>query len=331
MNLDDYSYELPESLIAQHPADPRDSCKLMIIGKNKIEHGIFRDILSQFSKGDILVLNNTKVKHSKLLGKKESGSAAEITLLKNISANIYEAKIKTKNPLVGTKIILHHATAEIIMQKNIDTFVVKLDNKNALKDAVMPSPPYIKHVVTDKEYQTVYSDKKKEGSLASPTAGLHFTKSLLAKIQKKGVKIVYITLHVSYGTFKNIEDVKTYVMEPEHYEISNQAAKIINNRDKKKNRLFVVGTTTLKALETSASKSGKIIAGSAESTLFIYPPYKFKSGTDALITNFHLPKSTLLLLTCAFGERKRILDAYHAAIKNNYRFYSLGDSMIIYK
>jgi S-adenosylmethionine:tRNA ribosyltransferase-isomerase len=165
---------------------------------------------------------------------------------------------------------------------------------------------------------------------------LHFTKSLLKKIKDKGVKMVYITLHVSYGTFKNIEDVKTYVMEPEHYEISKQAADTINNIDKKKNKLFVCGTTTLKALETSSSKSkiksvGKIVAGSADSTLFIYPPYKFKSGADALITNFHLPKSTLLLLTCAFGERKRIIDAYNIAVKNEYRFYSLGDSMIIYK
>jgi S-adenosylmethionine:tRNA ribosyltransferase-isomerase len=330
MRLEDYNYNLPESSIAQAPSNPKDSCKLMVLNKKgDIVHSKFSDLTSILKSGDILVLNNTKVKKAKIIGKKISGSNAEIILLHEVNKNKfeYEAKIKTKNPHIGTKIILNNGTAEIIEQKNIDTFVIRLSNKKVLDDAVLPTPPYIKKILGDEEYQTIFS--KKEGSLAAPTAGLHFTKSLLDKLKKKGVKIVHITLHVSYGTFKNIDDIGNYVMDPEEYEISKNAAKIINSR-KEDSRLFVCGTTTLKALETSSDK-GKIISGSGASKLFIYPPFKFNSGTDALITNFHLPKSTLLLLTCAFGEKKRILKAYNAAVKNDYKFYSLGDAMIIFR
>ena len=334
MNLNDYSYDLPEELIAQYPANPRDLCKLMIIKKDAIEHDIFRNITKLFKKGDGLVLNNTKVLHSKLLGKKDSGSSAEVILLKKINSKrkVYEAKIKTKNPIIGTKILLDKGGEIVIIEKkNIDTFIVKINNNNILDDAIMPSPPYIHHVLSDKEYQTVFSKNKTiskiKGSLACPTAGLHFTRSLLKKIESIGVKIVYVTLHVSYGTFKNIDNINTYVMDPEYYEVSKETANTINSR---KGRLIVCGTTTLKTLETSYKK-GKIISGAGQSTLFIYPPYTFKSGVDMLITNFHLPKSTLILLTCAFGGRERILNAYDVAVRNKYKFYSLGDSMIIEK
>ncbi len=339
MNLNDYSYELPEKLIAQKPHFPKDECKLLILG-NKIEHTKFYNTIDHLKKGDILVLNNTKVSHAKIYGEKETGSNAEVILIKNIKNNIYEAKIKTKNPLIGTKIIIntknkHHKIntsnnnhnkeyIEIIDKKNIDTFIVKLSSKEILSLAILPTPPYIKRKLKDSEYQTIFS--KKVGSLAAPTAGLHFTKKLLEKIKRLGVEIVYITLHVSYGTFKNIDDIDNYVMDPEYYEITKDSANKINNR---KGRLIVCGTTTLKALET-ASEKGKIISGNNWSTLFIYPPYKFKSKTDILITNFHLPKSTLLLLTCAFGEKERILNAYNIAVKKRYKFYSLGDAMMIY-
>jgi len=337
MKLDEYNYELPEKLIAQSPVSPRDSCKLLILGEDSknvkdvksVKHEIFKNIFNYLRQGDVLVLNDTKVSHSKLVGKKDTGSDAEIVLLKKISEKIYEAKVKTKNPHIGTKILFkekngnEHVT--IIRQKNIDTYIVELSNDSILEDAILPMPPYIKNNLTDKEYQTEYS--KKLGSLAAPTAGLHFTKALLKKIEKKGIKIVYITLHVSYGTFKKIDDINNYIMDPEYYQISQESADTINSRT---DRLIVCGTTTLKALET-ASKNGKITSGSAQSRLFIYPPYRFKSGTNILITNFHLPKSTLLLLTCAFGGRKSILDAYKEAVKKRYRFFSLGDAMMIWK
>jgi len=326
MKLSDYDYSLPESLIAQKAIIPRDSCKLMVLGNHEnISHKKFHDISDYFKSEDVLVLNDTKVEHSKLVGKKDSGSRAELILLKKISENIYEAKVKTKNPHIGTKILFKKGHAIIISQKNIDTFIVKLSDPSVLKDAILPTPPYIMRKVSDREYQTAFS--RNPGSLASPTAGLHFTRSLLKKIEKKGVKIVYITLHVSYGTFKNIDDMKTYIMDPERYYIPKSTADAINDR---KGRLFVCGTTTLKTLETAADNDGKIPGGRGESTLFIYPPFRFKSGADVLITNFHLPKSTLLLLTCAFGGRERILKAYDDAVRDRYRFFSLGDAMIIF-
>ncbi|MGV8086647.1 MAG: tRNA preQ1(34) S-adenosylmethionine ribosyltransferase-isomerase QueA [Candidatus Woesearchaeota archaeon] len=325
MNLNDYSYVLPEELIAQKPTVPKDKCRLLIVNKNKLEHKLFKNILDYLKKGDVLVLNNTKVTKSKILGNKETGSKAEIILLRKIQEDTFEAKIKTKNPIIGNKILVKKGFIEIIAQKNIDTFIVKLSTNKILSETVLPTPPYIHRIVKDNEYQTIFS--KEEGSLAAPTAGLHFTKKLIKDIEKKGVKIAYITLHVSYGTFKNIDNIKNYIMDPEYYEISKNTADIINNR---LGKLIVCGTTTLKALET-ASKKGKITPQKNWSKLFIYPPYKFKSKTDILITNFHLPKSTLLLLTCAFGGQKRILKAYNEAVKNNYKFYSLGDAMIIYK
>jgi len=327
MKLSDYNYSLPENLIAQKAITPRDSCKLMILGNDgKISDKRFNDIIDYLKPKDVLVLNDTKVLHSKLVGRKDSGSSAEMIILKKIRDRTFEAKIKTKNPHIGTKILFGKGSATIKDQKNIDTFIVELDDERILDDAILPTPPYIQNRLSDKDYQTEFS--KVPGSLACPTAGLHFTRSLLKKIEEKRVKIVYITLHVSYGTFKNIDDVKSYVMDPEYYDISKDAANAINNRS---GRLIVCGTTTLKALETASntSKNGRIVAGRGESTLFIYPPYKFKSGTDVLITNFHLPKSTLLLLTCAFGGRKNILYAYSKAVKKKYRFFSLGDAMMI--
>jgi S-adenosylmethionine:tRNA ribosyltransferase-isomerase len=322
MFLDSYAYDFRDGLIAQRLASPRDTCRLLVLDDD-IMHGTFRGIIDYLEPGDVLVLNDTKVTYSKLVGKKESGSPAEVILLKKISDKIYEAKIKTRNPHTETRIICKNGRILIKKQINIDTFAIELSDDKILEGAILPTPPYIKRKLDDKEYQTEFS--KREGSLAAPTAGLHFTKRLLKKISDKGVKIACITLHVSYGTFKKIDDIKSYIMDPEYYDISKDAADIINNRI---GRLVVCGTTTLKALETS-SKSGKIIPGKGASRLFIYPPYKFRSGTDILITNFHLPKSTLLLMTCAFGGKKKVLDAYDVAIKKGYRLFSLGDAMMI--
>ncbi len=324
MRLSEYNYDLPDILIAQRALKNKDDCKLMIVKKNFSDKR-FYDIIDYLEKGDVLVLNDTRVVKRKFLGRKETGSLAEVVLLKKISRKIYEAKIKTKNPHKGTRIILKKGYIDIIDKKNIDTFIVKINSKELLKDAILPTPPYIHRTLENSEYQTIYS--KKDGSLASPTAGLHFTKKLLERIKEKGVKIRYVTLHVSYGTFKNIDDIKTYSMDSEYYEIPKNTATAINNR---KGRLVVIGTTTLKTLESS-SKNGKIKSEKGFSTLFIYPPFKFNSEVDILVTNFHLPKSTLLLLTCAFGGRKRIFDAYKHAVLRKYRFFSLGDAMMVYK
>lgn len=326
VNLTDYNFELPEELIAQKLASPRDSAKLLVIGKDEeFEHKKFHDLIDFLEKDDVLVLNSTKVSHAKLLGKKSTGSPIEIILVNKISDEKWECRIKGKNPKAGTKFIFNKGKGEVIGVKGEDLFIARIDAE-VLDDAILPTPPYIKRKLSDEEYQTIYADKK--GSLAAPTAGLHFTKQLLSKIEKKGIKIVFIILHVSYGTFKKIrESVENYVMDPEYYEISKETADIINKR---KGKLFVVGTTTLKALETS-SKNNEIKPGIGQSTLFIYPPFKFNSGTDVLITNFHLPKSTLILLTCAFGGRERVLKAYKEAIKKKYKFYSLGDAMMIEK
>jgi S-adenosylmethionine:tRNA ribosyltransferase-isomerase len=320
ITLKNYDYKLPEEKIAQIAHVPRDECKLMVVGET-ISNQIFSEIKNVFGTGDVLVLNNTKVLNAKIYGKKNTGSAAEIVLTKKISENNYECKIKTKNPHIGTIITLDKGFAKIIGQKNIDTYTVKLSGH---PKKYLPGPPYI-HKKMGEEYQTIYA--KNPGSLASPTAGLHFTKKLLTDIKKRGVKIVYVTLHVGYGTFRNIENIEKHIMEEEFFEIPKKTAEIINTR---KGKLFVVGTTTLKTLESS-SKHEKIIPKSGGSKLFIKPGHKFSSGTDVLITNFHLPKSTLLLLTCAFGGTKRILDAYNVAVIENYRFYSLGDAMLIFK
>ncbi len=324
MDLKLFDYTLPVQLIAQHPARPRDSSRLLVVQKNSV-HRRFSDIVDYLLPGDVLVLNETKVAAAKLVGKKVSGSAAEVVLTKKINAVTYTCHVKTKNPHVGTEIKFKKGIGTIVGQQSIDEFVIRFEHTQVLQDAVLPTPPYIRRSVSKEEYQTVYS--KKTGSLAAPTAGLHFTTRLLRAIRKKGVQIVFITLHVSYGTFKKIDSaIEKYRMDPEWFEISPLAAKIINER---KGRLFVVGTTTLKALESS-SHNRRIIPQKGESRLFIYPPFTFHSGADALITNFHLPQSTLLLLTCAFGGRRRVLDAYRAAVQKRYRFYSLGDAMLLY-
>ncbi|MFH1173936.1 MAG: tRNA preQ1(34) S-adenosylmethionine ribosyltransferase-isomerase QueA [archaeon] len=321
--LSDYDYVLPEERIAQFPAKPRDACKLLVLGKN-VTHTTFTHLVEYLEKGDVLVLNHTKVVKAKLTGKKTTGSPAEIILLNRLATNTYTCRIKTRNPVVGTKFLLGKGAAEVVAQAG-DMFTVRFSTPSLMQEASLPNPPYIKHTVTDNDYQTVFS--KKKGSVAAPTAGLHFTKRLLEKIRKKGIVLCFLTLHVGYGTFLPVRNLSENVMEEEQYAIPQSVAAAINNR---KGRLFVVGTTTLKALESS-SRNGTIIPGSGASQLFIKPGHAFQSGADALLTNFHLPKSTLILLTCAFAGRERVLAAYEEAIDKKYRFYSLGDAMLIFR
>lgn len=331
MKLSDFDYGLEKSFIAQHPAEPKDHSKLMVVKNNKIEHKHFYDVIDYLKKGDILVINETKVLPNKIAGNKISGGRAEFIINKCLKKNVCECLIKTRKPKTGTEFIFKNRINGKIIDKKGNLFIVKF-NKNideiVKKIGELPTPPYVKaKIKKDAEYQTVYS--KSKGSLAAPTAGLHFTKNLLKKIKNKGVKIAKLTLHISFSTFSHIreEDFTKHRMDPEYFSISKKNAETINKR---KGRLFVVGTTSLKALE-SLNNNGKITARSGHSNLFIYPGYKFKNKVDGFITNFHLPKSSLLLLTCAFYGRNSVLNAYEEAIKHNYRFFSFGDAMLLLK
>lgn len=333
MKISEFDYILPKEFIAQHPAEPRSSSKLMILDKDKIEHKRFSDIVDYLEKDDVLVINITKVEPLKLIGKKSTGGKAEIFISKKIKGRTFESRIKTSNPKIGNIFLFKNNLIAEIIGKKEDVFILKFNkeiSKKILKDVgEMPLPPYIKEKLSDKkQYQTIYA--KKSGSIAAPTAGFHFTEELLNKIKNKGVKIANVCLHISFSTFLPVreENLENHKMDREYFEISKKDADIINNC---KGRLFVVGTTSLKTLESACNENGKIISQKNYSNLFIYPGYKFKSKASALITNFHLPKSTLLLLVCAFAGKERIFNAYKIAIKNKYRFYSFGDGMMIFK
>ena len=329
LKTQDFDYELAEELIAQFPADKRDKSRLMIVG-NKIEHKQFSDVIDYLQKDDVLVLNETKVIKSKLTGKKTTGSDAEIILLKRIDNKRFVSRVKTKNPNIGTEMIFNDFKCKIIKQET-DIFTIEfekeLTDEVIDKIAILPTPPYIKEKMDYNRYQTVYAQK--EGSVAAPTAGLHFTKELIEQIKSKGVKIAKLTLHVGFGTFIPIrtENIEEHKMEDEYFEIDDRNSELINNC---KGRLVCVGTTSLRALE-AMSKDGKIARKKGIADLFIYPGYKFQSNVEILITNFHLPKSTLLLLVSAFAGTETIKKAYQEAIKQKYRFYSFGDAMILFK
>ncbi|MDO9096911.1 MAG: tRNA preQ1(34) S-adenosylmethionine ribosyltransferase-isomerase QueA [Candidatus Methanoperedens sp.] len=334
MKLSDFDYNLPKELIAQSPIEPRDSSRLMVLGQN-IEHRHFSDILDYFGDGDTLVLNNSRVIPSKLRGKKSTGGRVEALVVSRSAAG-YECLIRGKNISEGAKLYFGELEAtilEVIKNAGTNRYVVGF-NCNGNLDEILektgeaPLPPYIKKKLDDKNrYQTVYS--KEKGSIAAPTAGLHFTNELLGRIMDKGVRIAYVTLHVGIGTFApvKVRDIECHVMEPEYISISPESAGIINET---KGKLIAAGTTAVKALESSCI-DGKTRAFEGFSQLFIYPPYSFKSRIDAMITNFHLPESTLLLLVSAFAGRERLLAAYNEAIKNSYRFYSFGDAMLIFR
>ena len=342
MKTDDFDYYLPENLIAQTPINKRDESKLMVLNKETgtIEHRHFADIIDYLTPNDVLVLNDTKVMPARLIGQKEDTNGhIELLLLKNTKNNIYECLCKpAKRVKVGTIVnfgdgILKAKCIEV-KEEGIREFEFLYDGifyEILDKLGEMPLPPYIHKKLKDKNrYQTVYA--KNIGSAAAPTAGLHFTQELLEKLKNKGITICYVTLHVGLGTFRpvNVEDVTTHKMHSEYYTINEETAKILNQAKKEGKNIVSVGTTTTRVLETVINQYQTFKACSGYTSIFIYPGYQFKA-VDSLITNFHLPKSTLIMLVSAFCSKEIIMNAYSEAIKNNYRFFSFGDSMFIKK
>ena len=340
MKITEFDYELPENLIAQVPIEKRDESRLMVLDrKNKtIEHKIFKDIIDYLEPGDCLVRNNTKVIPARIYGKKETGAKVEFLLLNNIEGDIWETIVRPGNKLhAGTKVIFGDGilTAEIIETMPGGTRKVNFSyngifNEILDKIGLMPLPPYIHEDLKDNDrYQTVYA--KYEGSAAAPTAGLHFTPELLKKIEEKGVKIANVTLHVGIGTFRPVkeENVEDHEMHVEHFYIKQEDVEKINETKKNGKRVIAVGTTSCRVLETIASEdNGMVKETEGDTKIFIYPGYKFKC-IDGLITNFHLPKSTLLMLVSALAGKDYILKAYNEAVKEKYKFFSFGDAMFI--
>lgn len=340
MKVSDFKYNLPEELIAQTPIEKRDTSRLMVLNKSKktIEHKIFRDILDYLEPGDVLVRNNTKVLPARLYGKKETGANVEFLLLNNIEGDIWECIVRPGNKLhVGTNVIFGEKLlkAKILEIMPGGTRKVEFEYQgifNEILDQIglMPLPPYIHEELKEKDrYQTVYA--KYDGSAAAPTAGLHFTPELLEKIKEKGVEIANVTLHVGIGTFRPVkeETVENHQMHSEHFYIKQEDADKINKAKKNGKKVIAVGTTSCRVLESIANEKGEVQATEGDTQIFIYPGYKFKC-LDALITNFHLPESTLLMLVSALAGREYIMEAYEEAVKEKYRFFSFGDAMFIF-
>ena len=339
MQVSDFNYDLPEELIAQVPIKQRDESRLMVLDRQKqtIEHKVFKDIIDYLEPGDCLVRNNTKVIPARIYGKKETGANVEFLLLNNIEGDIWECIVRPGNKLhVGVKVIFGDGVlkAEILDTMPGGTRKVKfyydgIFNEILDKIGLMPLPPYIHEELNDRDrYQTVYA--KYDGSAAAPTAGLHFTPELLEKIEAKGVKIAHVTLHVGIGTFRPVkeEKVEDHEMHSEHFYIKEEDVERINSTKKAGKRVIAVGTTSCRVLETIADENGLVKATEGDTQIFIYPGYKFKC-LDGLITNFHLPQSTLLMLVSALSGREFILKAYNEAVKEKYRFFSFGDAMFI--
>ena len=340
MKLEEFDYNLPEELIAQVPIKKRDESRLMVLDRKEktITNEVFKNIINYLEPGDCLVRNNTKVIPARLYGKKETGANVEFVLLKQLEEDTWESIVRPGNKLKpGTKVIFGDGLlqAEILDIMEDGTRKVKFNYKgifNEILDQIglMPLPPYIHESLKEKErYQTVYA--KYEGSAAAPTAGLHFTPELLKQIEEKGIKIANVTLHVGIGTFRPVkeENIEDHKMHTEHFYIKQEDAEKINEAKKNGKRVIAVGTTSCRVLETIADpKTGLVKQTEADTGIYIYPGYKFKC-IDALITNFHLPKSTLLMLVSALADREFILKAYNQAVKEKYRFFSFGDAMLI--
>ena len=340
MKTDDFDYELPEELIAQTPLQNRSDSKLLVLNRynGAIKHETFKNITNYLKKGDVLVLNDTKVIPARLYGVKEDTKASiEVLMLKDLGNNTWECLTRpAKRVKIGTIISfgdgLLKATCTRVEDEGIREFELIYDGilyEILDKLGEMPLPPYIHEKLKDKDrYQTVYA--KNLGSAAAPTAGLHFTKELLKEIEDMGVIVTYVTLHVGLGTFRpvSVDDVTKHKMHVEYYCMSDETAKILNTAKKEKRRIISVGTTSVRTLETVINKYNEFKACSGNTDIFIYPGYEFKA-IDALITNFHLPKSTLVMLVSALASKEIILNAYKEAINNKYRFFSFGDSMFI--
>lgn len=340
LKLTDFYYELPQELIAQDPLVDRSSSRLLVFHKDtkEMEHKIFKDITDYLKPGDCLVINDTKVIPARLIGEKEeTGAKIELLLLKRISDTKWETLVKPgKKAKVGTKIsfgngLLKATVVDVLEEGNR---LIEFEFEGIFEEILdelgqMPLPPYITHQLQDKtRYQTVYA--KHEGSAAAPTAGLHFTNELLEKVKEMGVSIAHVTLHVGLGTFRpvKVENVLEHHMHSEYYCIEEADATLINDTKKKGGRVISVGTTSTRTLESVADENGRIHAGSGWTDIFIYPGYKFKV-IDGLITNFHLPESTLLMLVSAFADRESIMKVYETAVKEKYRFFSFGDAMLL--
>lgn len=340
MKTKDFYYDLPEELIAQDPLEKREMSKLMVLDKEtgEIEHKVFKDVIDYLNPGDCLVINDTKVLPARLYGKRVStGGMVEILLLKRVDKDIWECLVKPgKKAKIGNKIEFGEGklVGEIIDIVEEGNRLIKFSYDGIFEEILdeigtMPLPPYIHHKLKDKNrYQTVYA--LNNGSAAAPTAGLHFTKELLKKIEEKGIEIVRVTLHVGLGTFRpvKVDDVTKHHMHSEYYEVSEEAANKINSIKAAGGRIICVGTTSCRTIESASDDSGKVIPSKGNTEIFIYPGYKFKV-LDCLITNFHLPESTLLMLVSALATKDNIMKAYQEAIDNRYRFFSFGDAMLI--
>ena len=340
MKTSDFFYDLPEELIAQDPLEDRTASRLLVLDRKTgaVEHKIFSDVIDYLNEGDCLVINNTRVIPARLIGEKEgTGGKVEVLLLKRRANDVWETLVKPGKKLKpGAKITFGDGRlrAEVLEVVEEGNRLVKFYYEGIFEEILdslgeMPLPPYITHKLEDKEmYQTVYA--KFDGSAAAPTAGLHFTKELLNKIEEKGIKIASITLHVGLGTFRpvKVDDVNNHHMHTEWYEVNDEAADIINETKRNGGRVICVGTTSCRTIESVADENGYMKAKTDETDIFIYPGYKFKV-MDGLITNFHLPESTLVMLVSAFAGKENVLSAYETAVKEKYRFFSFGDAMIL--
>lgn len=337
----DFYFDLPQELIAQDPLEDRSSSRLLVLDKEsgEVSHHVFREIQDYLNPGDCLVLNNTKVIPARLLGEREgTGAHVEVLLLKRREADVWETLVKPgKKCKPGTRLVFGGGLlkAEVLETVEEGNRLIRFVYDGIWEEVLdklgeMPLPPYITHKLQDRNrYQTVYA--KYEGSAAAPTAGLHFTKELLADIEKKGVRIAYVTLHVGLGTFRPVKEdnVLEHHMHSEFYQVSREAADIINDTKKKGGRVVCVGTTSCRTVESAADENGVVHPGSGNTEIFIYPGYRFRV-LDALITNFHLPESTLVMLVSALASREKVLAAYEEAIRERYRFFSFGDAMFIF-
>lgn len=340
MKTSDFYFDLPEELIAQDPLQKRDSSRLLLLDKEtgEFRHKVFHDIIDYLNPGDCLVVNNTKVIPARLIGEKEgTGAKIELLLLKRKENDVWETLVKPgKKAKVGTKIIFGGGllTATVIEVIEDGNRHIKFEYDGIFEEILdqlgqMPLPPYITHRLEDKNrYQTVYA--KYEGSAAAPTAGLHFTNELLDALKEKGVVIASVTLHVGLGTFRpvKVDDVTQHHMHSEFYQVEESEAKKINDAKASGHRVICVGTTSCRTIESAATEDGIVKAGHGDTSIFIYPGYKFKV-LDELITNFHLPESTLLMLVSALAGKEHIMAAYEEAVKERYRFFSFGDAMFI--
>lgn len=340
MKTSDFYYELPKELIAQDPLEDRSASRLLhlSLADGSLEHRHFRDILEYLHEGDTLVINDTKVIPARLYGHREdTGGAVEILLLKRMEGDVWECLVKPgKKARPGSRIVFGDGrlTGEILDVDSEGNRHIRFFYEGIFEEILdqlgeMPLPPYITHKLEDKNrYQTVYA--REEGSAAAPTAGLHFTKELLEQVREKGVNIAPVTLHVGLGTFRPVkaEEVEDHHMHSEYYVVEESTARMVNESRERGGRVIAVGTTSLRTLESAADEKGILHPGSGWTDIFIYPGYQFRI-IDGLITNFHLPESTLIMLVCALGGKERVMRAYQEAVKERYRFYSFGDAMLL--